>query len=125
MRAGRLSLLVVAALAAACSDVAPVSGPGTMTATVVGPNGAEGAALIELLGGEIGDITSVGDTEVFAQRGLASTRVVLINQNGGTLAFQVAVADTTEPPAWLVQQVAAPDDALRTDASTYGLDFGR
>jgi hypothetical protein len=117
--------IVVAALAAACSDAAPVSGPGTMIATVVGPNGSEGAAVIELLGGDIGDITPVGDTEVFARKSLASTRIVLINQTGGTLAFQVAVADTTEPPPWLVQQVAAPDDALRADIGEYALEFGR
>ena len=126
MRAAR-SLMLFAALVAiaACSDEAPVSGPGTMTATVVGPNGAEGAALVVLLGDGIGEITPLGDTEVYSREGGTSTQVVLINQLGGDLSFQVAVADTTELPAWVVQQVAAPDDALRSDVAEYSLEYSR
>jgi len=125
MRAGRMILLTTLAFTAACSDEAPVSGPGTMTATVAGPNGAEGAAVVVLLGEGIGAITPIGSTEVYSQPGTSSTQVVLINQAGGDLAFQVAVADTTELPAWVVEQVAAPDDALRDDVAAYTLEYTR
>lgn len=119
---------VVAALAVlfvACSDEGPVSGRGTLTATLVSPNGAEGAALVHLAGEGIGTITAVGGTEVFSEIGATAAQVVLVNQAGGELAFQVAVADTTQPPAVVVIEVAGPDDALRPDIADYDVEFGR
>ncbi len=117
-------VLALAALAA-CADEGPVSGPGTLTATLRSPNGAEGAALVSLLGDGVGPITAVGETEAYAHTGDGSTRVVLVNQAGGTLAFAVAVADTTQPPAFVVLEVAAPDDELRSSVAGYGLEFSR
>jgi len=108
-----LCALAVIALGA-CSDEGPVSGPGTMTATLLSPNGAEGAAYVLLLGEGIGDVTPLGDTELFSEASAAATQLVLINQTGGELAFEVAVADTTQPPEAVIQEVAGPDDALRT-----------
>ena len=54
-----------------------------------------------------------------------STRVVLINRAGGDLAFRVAVADTTQPPSFFIQQVAGPDDELRAELTDYDLAFVR
>lgn len=113
------------ALLAACTDAGPVSGPGKMTATLLSPNGAEGAALVVLLGDDVGAVGAVGDTEVYSHAGATSTQVVLINQAGGDLAFQVAVADTTQPPAFVVQEVAGPDDELRAELTEYALEFVR
>lgn len=110
---------------AACSDQAPVSGPGTMTATLVGPSGAEGAALVVILDADLGEISPVGRTDVFAAEGSGATRVVLVNRDGGTLSFQVAVADTTRPPPALVEQVAGPDDELRSSLEGYAVEFTR
>ncbi len=121
----RLLLVLLASFGVACADEAPVSGPGTMTATLVGPNGTEGAALLVLLGDDIGAFTAIGGTEVYSNEGSTSTQVVLINQAGGELSFQVAVADTTSPPAVLIQEVAGPDDELRTPLDGYTLEFGR
>lgn len=118
------TLLAVAALAA-CSDEGPVSGPGTLTASLVGPNGAEGAALVVALGEGVGAITAVGDTEVFSEAEMGRSRLVLINQIGGDLIFRVAVADTTVLPTFIVEQVAGPDDALRADLSAYSVEFER
>ena len=127
----RPALRLVCALAgaalffAACSDEGPVSGPGTMTATLVGPNGPEGAAVVSLLGDGIGSVTGVGNTSVHARAGDSSLRLILIDQDGGTLAFQVAVPDTTQLPAVVVHEVADPDDALRPTVDGYTLEFSR
>ena len=125
MRAMRLMFFVVFLATAACSDQAPVSGPGMMTVTLVGPNGAEGAALVSLLGDGVGEIAGLGSTEAYAETNVDGTRLVLINQVGGDLAFQVAVTDTTDLPAWVVSQVAGPDDELRADVRAYTLAYSR
>ena len=125
MRAMRLMFFAVLVATTACSDEAPVSGPGTMTATLVGPNGAEGAALVSLLGDGVGEITGLGDTEAHTEAIVGGTQLVLINQVGGDLAFEVAVTDTTNLPAWVVSQVAGPDDELREDVAAYSLAYSR
>lgn len=96
-----------------------------MTATLISPNGPEGAALVILVGDGVGDVTPVGNTEVFARAGSSTTRIVLIHQAGGELSFRVAVADTTQPPEAVVQEVAGPDDELRAALTEYSLEFGR
>ncbi len=125
MTRSRLLSVIALATLAACADEGPVSGPGTMTVTLSSPNGAEGAARIVLLGGDIGPITPAGATEVYSHAGGSTTQIVLINQEGGALSFTVAVADTTQPPAFVVQEVAGPDDQLRTPLTEYGLEFVR
>lgn len=120
-----LSALIAIAALAACSDEGPVSGPGTLTASLVGPNGAEGAALVVVSGEGVGEITAVGDTEVFSEAEVGRSRLVLINQVGGDLIFRVAVADTTVLPTFLIEQVAGPDDALRADLAAYSVEFER
>lgn len=116
---------LIAALSAGCMDQGPVSGPGTMTATLRSPNGPEGAAVVTLVGEGLGSVTSIGTTEVFARAGVGTVRIVLIDQAGGTLAFQIAVADTTQPPGYVVEEVAGPDDALRADLTGYDLEIAR
>jgi hypothetical protein len=124
MRTGPVFLLL-AGLLAGCSDEAPVSAPGTLTATVVGPNGVEGAAVVVLLGDGVRSVAPLGTTEMYSGSGSSQTRVVLIHPTGGELMFAVAVADTTEPPAWVIAEVAGPDDQLRADVAAYSLEFSR
>jgi len=125
MRPARHLLLLVVVAFVACADESPVSGPGTMTATLMSPNGPEGAALVILFGDGIGDITPIGATEVFTRVGTSSTQVVLVNQAGGALRFQVMVADTTQPPQVVVEEVAGPDDELRSGIADYAVEFRR
>lgn len=121
----RIVSLLLFTLLVACSDEGPVSGPGTMTATVVGPNGDEGAALVILVGENIGAVTAVGGTELYHRVGSTETQIVLINPAGGVLAFQLAVADTTQPPQAVIHEVAGPDDELRSTLAEYSLEFSR
>jgi hypothetical protein len=47
-------VFVAVAALAACTDAGPVSGPGTVDAILISPNGAEGAALVVLSGDGLG-----------------------------------------------------------------------
>jgi hypothetical protein len=101
-----LSATVLAALLiGACGDAGPESGPGTLTATVHSPNGAEGSAVVTFFGEGIGDLIPVTG-RIFHQRRGDTLRVVLVNDESGELSFGVSVADTTRPPTGLVLEVA-------------------
>jgi hypothetical protein len=121
----RRAALVASLVLAACTDVGPGRGPGTLTATLRSPNGDEGAAVVLLVGEGVVGVNPLGATEAYSVVSRAATRVVLINQAGGSLSFELEVADLRQPVVGLVQQVAGPTDALRSDVSAYRLEFGR
>jgi hypothetical protein len=116
--------VTVALAVVGCTETGPVSGPGVLTATLNSPNGSEGAALVILTGDGIGDVTSVGATDVHTRAGSTGTTIVLINQEGGLLQFQLALADTTQLPQAVIQEIAGPDDELRSSLIGYGVEFG-
>ena len=121
MRGTRAALAVV--LFAACTDQHQLPGPGTLTATLRSPNGPEGAAVVLLAGEGVSQILPVGDTEAHFSASGDETRVVLVNQAGGTLAFEVLVLDRDHPPVGIVTEVAGPDDALRASLAGYFLEI--
>jgi len=115
----------VVLLATACGDAGPKSGPGTLTASVLSPNGAEGSAVVELFGPGMGEVGAL-EGRVFSEQRGDTIRVVLIrDDDGGDLRFTVAVADTTQPFTGTVLEVAGPDDALRAAVSAYSLEVRR
>jgi len=116
--------LAVGVVLAACTDHTRPPGPGSFTATLLSPNGDEGAAVVLLAGEGMSAIRAIGDTEVHAVTSGDEARVVLINQVGGTLAFEIDVADVRRPVVGVVTEVAGPDDALRTDLSGYSVQIG-
>lgn len=124
-RPGFVALVGVVAALMACADQAPVSGPGTLTASLRSPNGAEGAAVISLTGEGIGSMTGIGDVTLFRADDVDRTTLVLVSPGGGELSFSVALADTTRLPGAAVEQVAAPDDELRPSLAGYRLDWSR
>jgi hypothetical protein len=126
MRVGLARLVAgwVLVAGAACSDEEPISAPGTRTATLVSPNGAEGAAILVLVGDGVGAIESLGETEVYRHDADGMTRLVLIDLYGGDLAFRVAVVDTTALPAVVIHEVAGPVDELRSGLDAYRLEIG-
>ena len=109
---------------AACGDAGPVSGPGTLTAVLVSPNGAEGAAVVSLSGTGVGAVGAVSG-EVFSRVDGNTVTVVVINEPGGELSFSVALADTIQRPIGSIEQVAGPNDELRSTLSGYSLEFRR
>lgn len=120
----RFAPVLVALTLVACSDGGPQAGPGTLTATVISPNGVEGAAVVTFFGPGIGDLTSQSGA-LYWDRVADTIRAVLIDPDGGGLAFTVAVDDTTRKPEGLVVEVAGPDDQLRSGVSAYTLEFRR
>lgn len=121
----RRTALVGALVLAACNDAGPRAGPGTVTATLRSPNGAEGAAVLLLAGEGVTGVEPIGDTEAWASTVGDETRVVLVNQAGGTLAFEVALADVRRPLVADLVEVAGPDDALRGDLTGYLVEIVR
>ena len=121
----RILALAALGLVAACSDEGPEAVPGTLSAAVVGPNGAEGGALILFLGDGVESVSPAGGTYVYVGSRDSQVRVVLIHPTGGELAFELTVADVTDPPTWVIEEVVGPDDVPRTDVSGYSVEFVR
>ena len=78
-----------------------------------------------LMGPGIGEVTPVGSNQLYSNSSLDEVHIVLINQNDGTLAFRVEVADTTIKPAAIVEEVANPDNQIRSTLDGYQLEFRR
>ncbi len=124
MRGLRTAALAVLLPLAACGGEGSVPGPGTLTATLVSPNGAEGAALVEFFGDGIGAVSAVDGPLWQRSRG-DTIRVFIVSETGGTLRFAVEVADTTRKPKGVVLEVSDPADEVRTSLSGYALEFRR
>ena len=124
MKPRRFATFLALSLLVACADQSP-AGPGILTGTLKSPHGAEGAALVVLMGSGIGEVTPVGSNQVYSSSNLDEVRIVLINQNDGTLAFRVEVADTTIEPAAIVEEVANPHNQIRSTLDGYQLEFRR
>ena len=124
MKLYRLVAFSCLSLSVACADQSPPD-PGILTATLKSPNGAGGAALVVLMGPGIGEVTPVGSNQLYSNSSLDEVRIVLINQNDGTLAFRVEVADTTIEPAAIVEEVANPHNQIRSTLDGYQLEFRR
>lgn len=125
MTVSRLLLASLLASLAACSDGSGKWGPGTLTATLESPNGAEGAAVLLLVGDGVRAIRALGGVETYAGASTEGTRLVVIDRAGGTLSFEVTIEDLGRPPLAVVEQVAGPDDELRADLSGYRVELRR
>ena len=110
--------MLAGALLAACDD----SAPGTLTATLISPNGPEGAAYVTLSGPGIGEVSSI-DARTFSHAVGDTVHVVVVRDQPGQLRFQVEVADTTQAPASVIVEVAGADNRLRANSSSYRLEI--
>lgn len=112
---------------AACSDggVAPPLEGGVMTATLRSPNGAEGAAVVELSGAGIQSVDAAAGATVFAEAAGGVTRVVVLRATPGALAFRVTMADGAPAPDATVVEVADGSDVPRASLSGYRVEFAR
>jgi hypothetical protein len=107
----------------ACGSDQPVPlGPGALEATLVSPNGPEGAVVLELAGPGLGEVT-VAEGEVFGQADGTSTRLVIVRDMPGQIQFRVQVNERSEPPVATVVEVADGTNELRSSISGYQVEF--
>jgi len=122
-------LLFLVALTACGDDEGPIDidlpgGPGTMTATLLSPNGPEGGVLIHLIGNGATSVTApVGD--LFTSVSGDTVKVLLLRENPGELGFGFSLPDTTRRPSIQIRQVTGGDNQLRTNLADYTVRVAR
>jgi hypothetical protein len=127
LRSSTLFLFTALLLLAACDGGGPGTGSedgGEYRAVLQSPNGAEGAAAIELTGPGIQSVTASGG-RLFTQASGGTTRVVVVHQAAAEIAFRVIMADGQAPPAARVVEVVDGNDLPRTSLAGYSVTFGR
>ena len=120
-------LVVLVALAgiamlAACDSDAPGPTDGVLTATLVSPNGPEGAAHLKLFGEGITEVRAL-DARTFRDRRGDTVNVVVARDQPGDLRFLIALADTTRVPSVSIVEVAGGDDELRSSVQGYRVEL--
>ena len=118
-----LAFALITPLVLGCNDDAVlVGGPGVLTATLASPNGAEGAALLHMVGGQISSVEALtGDlhTSMLGD----TTKVLVLLDTPGEIAFLLNVADTTLPPVTTIVQVADGQNEVRSNLAEYRVRF--
>ena len=123
MRHRILAVLVIAATGlAGCEGSTRPDGPGTLTAALVSPNGAEGAAILDVVG-SVDTFSGSSDVSVHTTPIANGTRVIVVRLNPGTLQMSMRVPNLSNPPAITVVEVAAGDDTLRPSVADYSVDI--
>jgi hypothetical protein len=122
----RTSVLILPALLglAACEPGTGSDPGGEYRAVLESPNGAEGAAAIELTGPGIESVTAEAG-RLFTQAADGTTRVVLVREPAGPIEFQVTMARGQQPPAARVVEVADGSDRPRASLDGYRVTFSR
>jgi hypothetical protein len=116
-------LCVVPALAACDGGGTGASAPGgEFIAALESPNGAEGAALLELTGEGIESVTAAS-LSLFQLPITGGRRVMLVREPAGRIEFRVRVAPGSEPPAARVLQVVDGNDEPRASADGYAVTY--
>ena len=92
-------------------------------ATVESPNGAEGAAVVELAGDVAADVSADDGSEAFAESALGVTRVVVVRAAPGALRFRLRLPAGATPPTARVIEVADGDNRLRASVAGYSVRF--
>jgi len=117
------SIALIGAALSACGSDEPVPlGPGTLQATLVSPNGPEGAVVLELVAPGLGEVT-VAEGDVFGQAEGNTTRLVIVRDIPGQIQFRVQVLERSEPPTTTVVEVADGTNELRSSISGYQIEF--
>lgn len=107
-------------LLAACDSSTRPGGRGTLTAQLTSPNGADGAAVLDVVGA-VESLAAPSDVSIYTTPIANGTRVVLVRMTPGELSMNVTVADISKPPAISVVQVADGGDRLREPLTQYAV----
>lgn len=124
-RSSTLLLLAAALSLGACDRGGTGSDDGgEYRAVLESPNGAEGAAAIELTGPGIQSVTASAG-RLFTQTAGTTTHVVLIHEPAAAIEFRVTMEPGQKPPAARVVEVADGNDRPRASLDGYRVTFGR
>jgi len=110
-------------LATACDSTQPKSS-GILTAALITPNGAEGAAVIDV-SGVLDSVTATDGTQLFETPTATGKRIVLVRLTPGELSMKVNVPDVSNLPHFTVVQVADGDNKLRQLTPSYTMSYLR
>jgi hypothetical protein len=129
MRVRSSTLLLFAALLplSACDKGGGGTGTqdgGEYRVVLQSPNGAEGAAAIELTGPGIQSVAASGG-RLFAQAWGPTMRVVVVNEPAASIAFRITMAEGQGPPSARVVEVVDGNDLPRASLAGYSVTFGR
>lgn len=114
-------VLIGTGLAWACSGTTdPVTTD--VTATLISPNGAEGAVVVELTGVAITGLAN-DDGDIFSQFDGTTVRIVVVRDDPGDITFRFVVPSPGDRPSGSVIEVAAGNNDLRGSVSGYSLEF--
>lgn len=111
-------LVLLTLVLAACSE--GTTGPdrsAPTTVTVISPAGAEGGAVLEVIGHGVATSLDPGEvvSEVLGER----TRILVLRREPGALRFRFAPTDGSQLGVITILEVAGPDNALRTNPNAY------
>jgi hypothetical protein len=118
----RLCLALVTLGVAACDGSTDPGGPGTLTASIISPNGSEGAAILEVAG-PVDTVTATSDSRVFSSVTPTGRRVIVVRGNPGNLSVKIRVPDVSRPPQVSIIEIADGDDRIRASLNGYRVEF--
>lgn len=116
-----LATLACAGLAG-CDRSTDPGGPGTLTASLISPNGQEGAAILDVIG-EVETVSSTSDVRAFSSATATGTRVIVVRDSPGPLSVRLRVPDVSRPPQVSVVEVADGDDRIRASLNGYRVEL--
>ncbi len=116
------SLAVATIALIGCDGSTPPDGPGTVTAALVSPNGAEGAAVVDVAGA-VENISGSSDVAVYTTPSPVGTRVILVRATPGNLEMSFRTQDISRPPNLAVVEVADANDAIRSSLTGYRMEY--
>jgi hypothetical protein len=129
-----LPLLLLAALALGavrCSGDEDPTGPpppdpvpGSLVLVVRSPNGAEGAALIDVAAATVAEVTPDSGSVIQVPDG-ERLRIAIVRNQPGTLSAVLAVSDTAAPLDIRLLQVADAVNGLRPSLAGYTVEVVR
>lgn len=121
----RLGFLILLFLAlGACDSLGPEdkSGSGSLTVSLLSPNGAEGSAVFELVGGMgLSTVSPIGGEVIYQHFG-GSSRIVVVMDEPGVVRFKVRTEDIQELPEVNLIQVAGGGNELRGSLAGYTVE---
>ncbi|MDH3457522.1 MAG: hypothetical protein OER90_11855 [Gemmatimonadota bacterium] len=91
-------------------------------ASVISPNGLEGAVVLELEGTFLG-VTAPSGSQVFTHASEGVTRVVIVLTNPGNIQFTLTLDDLGEAPDVRIIEVADGANELRVPLRGYRVEF--